>query len=44
MSSLILCHKKKAKQPYDVAQIQRKLYTMEELCYYLCNHLTFYQS
>lgn len=39
MSSLILCHKKKAKQPYDVAQIQRKLYTMEELCYYLCNHL-----
>lgn len=39
MSSLILCHKKKAKQPYDVAQIQRKLYTIEELCYYLCNHL-----
>jgi len=39
MSSLILCHKKKAKQPYEVAQIQRKIYTMEELCYYLCNHL-----
>lgn len=39
MSSLILCHQKKAKQPYDVAQIQRKLYTIEELCYYLCNHL-----
>ena len=39
MSSLILCHKQKAKQPYDVAQIQRKLYTIEELCYYLCNHL-----
>lgn len=39
MSSLILCHKKKAKQPYDVAQIQRKIYTIEELCYYLCNHL-----
>ena len=39
MSSLILCHRKKAKQPYEVAQIQRKIYTMEELCYYLCNHL-----
>ena len=39
MSSLILCHKKKAKQPYLVARINRRIYTMEELCYYLCNHL-----
>ena len=39
MSSLILCHKKKAKQPYQVARINRCIYTMEELCYYLCNHL-----
>ncbi len=39
MSSLILCHKTKAKRPYDIAQIQRKIYTIEELCYYLCNHL-----
>lgn len=39
MSSLILCHRIKAKHPYDIAQIQRKIYTIEELCYYLCNHL-----
>ena len=39
MSSLILCHKKKAKNAYDIARIHRKIYTIEELCYYLCNHL-----
>ena len=39
MSSLILCHKKKAKNAYSMAQIPCKLYTLEELCYYLCNHL-----
>lgn len=39
MSSLILCHKKKAKSAYDIARIHRRIYTIEELCYYLCNHL-----
>lgn len=39
MSSSILCHRKKAKQPYEIARIQRKIYTIEELCYYLCNHI-----
>ena len=39
MSSLILCHKKKAKRAYEIARIQRKIYTIEELCYYLCNYL-----
>ena len=39
MSSLILCHKKKAKKAYEIARIHRKIYTIEELCYYLCNHL-----
>ena len=39
MSSLILCHKKKAKQPYEIARIHRGIYTIEELCYYLCNHI-----
>lgn len=39
MGSLILCHKKKARQPYEITRIHRKIYTMEELCYYLCNHL-----
>ena len=39
MSSLILCHKKKAKQPYEIARIHRRIYTIEELVYYLCNHI-----
>ena len=39
MSSLILCHKKKAKVAYEIARIHRCIYTIEELCYYLCNHL-----
>lgn len=39
MGSLILCHKKKAKQPYEITRIHRKIYTIEELCYYLCNNL-----
>lgn len=39
MGSIILCHKKKAKVPYEIARIHRKIYTIEELCYYLCNHL-----
>ena len=39
MGSLILCHKKKASQPYKITRIHRKIYTIEELCYYLCNNL-----
>ena len=39
MGSLILCYKKKAKQPYEITRIHRKIYTIEELCYYLCNNL-----
>lgn len=39
MGSIILCHKKRAKQPYEISRINRRIYTMEELCYYLCNHL-----
>lgn len=39
MSSLILCHKKKAKLAYEIVRIHRRIYTIEELCYYLCNHL-----
>ena len=39
MSSLILCHKKKARRAYEIARIHRRIYTIEELCYYLCNHL-----
>lgn len=39
MGSLILCHKKKAKQPYEIARVHQKIYTIEELCYYLCHNL-----
>lgn len=39
MGSIILCHKKKARQPFELVRVQRKIYTIEELCYYLCNHL-----
>lgn len=39
MGSLILCHKKKAKHPYEILRIHKRIYTIEELCYYLCNNL-----
>ncbi len=39
MGSLILCHKKRAKHPYEVSRIHKHIYTIEELCYYLCNNL-----
>lgn len=39
MGSLILCHRKKAKQPYEIARVHIRVYTIEELCYYICNNL-----
>ena len=39
MGSLILCHKKRAKQPYEISRIHMRIYTIEELCYYICNNL-----
>lgn len=39
MGSLILCHKKRAKQPYVITRVHIKIYTIEELCYYICNNL-----
>lgn len=39
MGSLILCHKKKAKHPYEITRIHMRIYTIEELCYYFCNNL-----
>ncbi len=39
MGSIILCHRKKAKQPYEIGRIHRRIYTIEELCYFICNHL-----
>lgn len=39
MGSLILCHKKKATTPFEVVRVHKYVYTIEELCFYLCNHL-----
>jgi hypothetical protein len=39
MGNLILCHSKKADQPYEITRIRKRIYTMEELCYYLCKNL-----
>ena len=39
MGSLILCHEKKAKQSYEITRIHKKIYTIEELCYYISNNL-----
>ncbi len=39
MGSIILCHKKKARRAYEINQVHRRIYTIEELCFYLCNHL-----
>lgn len=39
MGSFILCHKKKAKEPYYIGRIRKSIYTLEEFCYFLYNHL-----
>ena len=39
MSNLILCREKVATHGYEIARIHMKIYTLEELCYYLCNNL-----
>ncbi|MDD2979081.1 MAG: hypothetical protein PHN80_03835 [Hespellia sp.] len=39
MRSLILCHNRRAKHAYEITRIHCKIYTIEELCYYLCNNL-----
>lgn len=39
MGSLILCHNQKAKHPYEITRVRKRIYTIEELCFYLCNNL-----
>lgn len=39
MGSFILCHPKKANQPYYLEDVRLNIYTIEELCFYLCNNL-----
>lgn len=39
MGNIVLCHKIKAKNAYEITRIHKKIYTLEELCYYLCHNL-----
>ena len=39
MGNLILCHDRHAAQPYEITRIHCRIFTIEELCYYLCNNL-----
>ena len=39
MSNLILCHERTATHAYEITRIHARIYTIEELCYYLCNNL-----
>ncbi len=39
MGSTILCHSVKAKNPYEITRIHRKIYTLEELSYYLSHNI-----
>lgn len=39
MGSLVLCHDRHATYPYEITRIHCKIFTIEELCYYLCNNL-----
>ena len=39
MGSLVLCHDRHAVRPYEITRIHCKIFTIEELCYYLCNNL-----
>ena len=39
MSSFILCHERKANKPFYLEDINLNIYTIEELCFYLCNNL-----
>lgn len=39
MGCIILCHEKKANKPYYLEDVHLNIYTIEELCFYLCNNL-----
>ncbi|MDR1018305.1 MAG: hypothetical protein LBM02_06345 [Lachnospiraceae bacterium] len=41
MGSLILCHRKKAYHPYLITRLNLRVYSIEELCYFICNNLYF---
>lgn len=39
MGSIILCKNLKATNPYEITRIHKKIYTIEELCYYLSHNI-----
>lgn len=39
MGGLILCRTKEAKNPYYIANMDLKIYSLEELCYYIYNNI-----
>lgn len=39
MGSIILCNAQKATNPYEITRIHKKIYTIEELCYYLTHNI-----
>ena len=39
MSGYILCQVKKAQKPYSIENISTNIYSIEELCFYLCHNL-----
>ncbi len=39
MGSIILCHNVIAKTPFEITRIHKKIYTIEELCYYISHNL-----
>ena len=39
MGGFILCQAKKANKPFYLNDINLNIYTIEELCFYLCNNL-----
>ena len=39
MGSLILCHRKRARRPFEISRVHMRIYTIEEVCYYICNNL-----
>jgi hypothetical protein len=39
MGKLIICNGKSAKQPYSFTLTNTKVYSIEELCYYIFNHI-----
>ena len=39
MGNLILCHDRHATHPYEIPSLHCRIFTIEELCFYLCNNL-----